>query len=92
MKIEEVTARAVEEYNKYRSPEAEAEVLNIDGGEVLVVFKGSFCTTCGFHDYIDDYRILLEDEYGIESESKELMEIPGGARARFKITGQTDKE
>ncbi|MFP3951270.1 MAG: hypothetical protein ACLFVP_03895 [Candidatus Bathyarchaeia archaeon] len=91
MNIEESTGRAVEEYNRYHSPEAEAELLNIEGSEVLIGFTGSFCTTCGFHDYIDDYRILLEDGYGIESEIKELEEVPGGARAHFKIIDHTNQ-
>ncbi|MFW6117193.1 MAG: hypothetical protein ACOC6G_01235 [Thermoproteota archaeon] len=49
-KIEEPVLRAVKEYNRYRSPEAEASLVEIDDNEVMVDFEGSFCRTCETYD------------------------------------------
>lgn len=38
-KIEE----AIEEYNKYRVPEAKAKLISFDKGVFKVEFRGSFC-------------------------------------------------
>ncbi len=48
--INSIASKAVEVYNKYRAPEAIAEVLKINGNKIIVKFKGSFCETCGVSD------------------------------------------
>lgn len=52
--------RAVEEYNKYRSPEAVARLLKLEGDEVLVEFSGNFCRTCGVYDWLEDFVYELQ--------------------------------
>ncbi|MEM0233673.1 MAG: hypothetical protein QXD66_00125 [Candidatus Nezhaarchaeales archaeon] len=78
-------AKVVEKYNKYRAPEVEARILRIEEEEFIVKFGGSFCYTCGFYDYIDDFLIELRDA-GIDAEIKEIVEeIPEGVTVTFKV-------
>lgn len=82
--------KAKVEYNKYREPEAKAEILSIneEENEVLIKIVGSFCRTCGVDDWIDDFRYVLEDlgakaeisEYKIDHESEEAV-----AKLRIEI-------
>ena len=87
MNIRKSIFRAIEEFNKYRVPEIEARLIIFQGESLLVEFTGSFCETCGFYDYFDDFRILLEDDYELKAEIKEIKEIPKGAIVEFIITG-----
>ncbi len=45
---------AIERFNKYRSPEANAKILEIDDKKALVEISGPFCTSCGIFDYFED--------------------------------------
>ena len=56
------------------------------GKSILVEFTGSFCETCGFYDYFDDFRILLEDDFGLKTDTKKIEEIHEGAVVEFVIT------
>lgn len=83
--MEDLIKRAVEEYNRYRAPEVEARVLRFDGEKLTVEFGGSFCYTCGFYDYIDDFVIELGD-LGIAAKIKEVFEdLPRGVVVVFKL-------
>ena len=67
---------AVEEFNKYRSPEAVAEIVGISGDNIKIKFRGPFCTSCGVEDYFDDLRLELEKN---TSDKIEITKIEGGA-------------
>lgn len=80
---------AILEYNKYRSPEAEANLISISTGEFKIEFRGSFCYTCGFHDYIEDYRVILE-ERGLNTTILSIEETEKGAIVTFRVLGDQD--
>lgn len=82
----EVLLDAIEEYNRYRSPEAKAKLISISGDTFKIEFTGSFCYTCGFYDYFEDYKVLLE-ERGLMTEIIEIEEIDEGAIVTFKVIG-----
>ncbi len=50
-------AKAVERFNNYRSPEANAEILEVKGSRVLVKMTGVFCVSCGVFDYFEDIAV-----------------------------------
>lgn len=76
--------RAVEEYNKYRAPEAEAQLIRVEGEEFAVRLRGPFCHTCGFYDYIDDLLMELRGA-GVDAEVVEVVEeAPEGATVVFR--------
>jgi len=81
--VVKVLARLINTYNKYHSPEATAylekvEALNPDSNLYLirVRFKGSFCTTCGVRDWVEDLAYLSES-LGIEAKLEEVVEPEG---------------
>ena len=59
--IREAVEKAVENYNRYRSPEAAARILEVRGDSVLVEFSGSFCYTCGVYDWLEDLIYELRE-------------------------------
>ena len=67
---------AIEEYNRYRAPEAKAELISFNGASFKVRFIGSFCYTCGFYDYLEDLKIILEEK-GVNVEIRRVEEIEG---------------
>lgn len=76
--------KAIEEFNKYRVPEAKARLISLDEKSFKIEFTGSFCLTCGFYDYFDDYKIFLQ-EVGLETEIAEIEEIDEGSVVKFDI-------
>lgn len=77
---------AIEEYNKYRSPEINARVVSMAGDTFQIEFRGSFCYTCGFYDYFEDYRILLEEK-GLITRILDIKELDEGALVSFQVIG-----
>jgi len=85
--ISEHAEKAVEEYNKYRSPEATAKLLRAGSREIVVEFVGPFCVTCGTVDWVDDMRFVLED-LGVRAKISKLEEVDGGFVATFEVEEQ----
>ncbi|MFQ6122353.1 MAG: hypothetical protein ACE5LA_04760 [Dehalococcoidales bacterium] len=83
--LSEILTKVVNEYNEYRSPEATAQVLRMDESSFEVEFTRPFCRSCGFYDYFDDLRILLEDERVITA-TTEVKENGDSTTVKFKIT------
>ncbi len=85
MFVPDVVLKAVERYNRYRAPEAIAEIIDYKGGDLIIRFKGSFCFTCGVNDWIEDLKYVLED-HGVNAEIIEIVEESNTSRvARFRI-------
>ena len=82
--LRKIIEKAIEEYNKYRSPEVAAKLISLDKKVFKIEFIGSFCRTCGFYDYFDDLKILLED-FGLKTEIVEILEKIEGAAVKFTI-------
>lgn len=74
---------AIEEFNKYRSPEAVAKLIDASGDLAIVKFSGPFCRGCGLYDYFDDLKIELERELGTEVE---VLKIEGGGGESYLVT------
>jgi superoxide reductase len=81
-KFKEKIEEAIQEFNRYRSPEAKAKLVRIDRNKFKVEFSGTFCNTCGFYDYFDDLKIILEDK-GIKSKVSKIEEKEGWAIVSF---------
>ena len=59
--------KSVEEFNRFRSPEASVKLVKIEGNSITVSFSGPFCVSCGIYDYFEDFIYVLED-HGINAE------------------------
>jgi len=84
MEVLEIVEQAIKEFNKYRSPEAKARLIKFDGKSILIEFTGTFCMTCGFYDYFDDFKLILKEK-GVNAEIKNIEEMENGATVTFKI-------
>ncbi len=82
--ISKAIEKAIEEFNKYRSPEAEARLISVGKKSFKIEFTGSFCKTCGFHDYFDDFRITLKEK-GLETKTGKIKETGEGAKVEFEF-------
>lgn len=82
--MNEKIKEAIQEYNKYRVPEVEARVISFNKEYLKVEFKGSFCHSCGFYDYFDDLKIILEEK-GLKNKIIDIEEIDEGAIVTFEI-------
>jgi hypothetical protein len=58
LSFKDYVLKAIEEYNKYRSPEA--KLVKISEKELVLDFEGSFCRTCGVSDYLEDFIYELQ--------------------------------
>lgn len=77
-KLRKVILKAINEYNKYHSPETKASLVGIGEKSFTVDFEGPFCFSCGVYDYFEDLiyelksfveediEILSFKEYGLE--------------------------
>jgi len=79
-----IIKKVIKEYNKYRSPEVTARLIDIEDNFFKVEFGGSFCYTCGFYDYFDDFKILLEDN-GLKTNITEIKKFDEGAIVKFVV-------
>ncbi len=53
--LEELVRKTIILYNRYRSPEAIAKLVQLSPETVTIAFSGSFCYSCGVLDYIEDF-------------------------------------
>ena len=60
-RLSESILKTIEEYNKYRSPEVIAKLVEIKKHHFIIEFDGPFCSSCGVQDYIEDFIYELED-------------------------------
>ena len=58
--LKDAVVEAINEYNRYRSPEAKAKLIKIGGKELVLEFEGTFCKTCGVYDYLEDFIYELQ--------------------------------
>jgi len=78
-------AEALAEFNRLHNRELECALISADEEGFTVRFTGTFCTTCGFHDYFDDLQILLEDQHRLVTAIEEIDETAGGAHVRYVL-------
>jgi hypothetical protein len=84
--LEEAVLKAVDEYNKYRSPEAKAKLIEIREEELTIDFEGTFCWTCGVYDYFEDFMYELKELIDLNIEVLSFKEYePGKFRVRYRF-------
>ncbi len=90
MNLEEALREAVEEFNRYHGSEGRARVLRVEGDRFVVEFRGSFCVTCGFYDYFEDFALLLADR-GFRAGIVSVEEIDDGAVVEYRLLREGEK-
>ena len=51
--------KAIEEFNKYREPEAVARLVSLSEREIVLEIAGPYCRSCGLADWFDDFTFEL---------------------------------
>ena len=76
----EIVEDAVDEYNKYRSPQVIARLMSIDDESATIRFTGSFCEECGKDN---DYQFIeyLLGEKEVEAKTDKITELEEGEGA-----------
>lgn len=87
--IMEAVRKAVDRFNELRGRESSARILEISSESVVVEFTGNFCRTCGFYDYFEDLRLLMED-YNVRTSIKIIEEFEDGSVVTYSIERDGD--
>ncbi|MHA1410791.1 MAG: hypothetical protein ACTSQY_10880 [Candidatus Odinarchaeia archaeon] len=69
----------IEEFNRYHGVEITAVLDLVDNHTLSVLFSGSFCFTCGFGDYFEDFLYLLRDKTGFAFNIDSIIECEDGS-------------
>ncbi len=72
--LKEKIELGINKFNRYRSPEAIAKLVNVRSNEIRVKISGPFCISCGLYDYFDDLRIELKESIGSNLEIRDVKE------------------
>ena len=84
--LKEAVLKAVEAYNRFRSPEATAKLVEVGKDELVVDFEGSFCKTCGAYDYLEDFIYELKRFVDVEMEVLSFENYaPETIRVRYAV-------
>lgn len=81
---------AVNEFNRYHGVEATVKVIDWLENGLIAEFRGSFCLTCGFYDYFDDFLQLLESR-GVKAAVLNITEQNDGAVVEYGLNPAGEK-
>lgn len=90
MSLTEIIHRGIEQYNRYRYPEAEAKLVKIENDMIVVEFRGPFRFTCGVIDWIEDLRYELED-LGVKVKLVKVEDKGDTLISYFKLESSTQR-
>ena len=85
--LNDLVSRAIEVYNRYRSPEATAKLVGTEKDGFIIEFEGSFCKSCGVIEYFEDFIYDLEDITGsLRAEIKAVEPVgPQSFRVKYVV-------
>jgi len=85
--LNDLVSRAIEVYNRYRSPEATAKLVEVEKDGFIIEFEGPFCISCGVRDYFEDFICELENvSRSLRVEVKETEPSgPQSFRVRYNV-------
>ncbi|MEM3103924.1 MAG: hypothetical protein QXD69_00265, partial [Candidatus Bathyarchaeia archaeon] len=82
--LKDAVVKAINEYNKYRSPEAKAKLVKLSKKELILDLEGSFCRTCGVYDYLEDFIYELQKFTDVDLSIKSFKEYkPETLRVKY---------
>jgi hypothetical protein len=88
-RLDDLVLRAIEVFNRYRSPEATAKLVGVEKDGFIIEFEGPFCMSCGVNDYFEDFIYELENvSRSLRVEVKETEPSgPQSFRVRYGVKG-----
>ena len=93
-RLNELVLRAIEGYNRYRSPEATVKLVGMEKDGFVIEFEGAFCLSCGVRDYFEDFIYELEDiSRDLKVEMRESEQSgPQSFRVRYVVNSDFSHE
>lgn len=82
MNLKKISA-VIKEYNKYRS-ESNASLVRVFKRSFRIDFSGTYCKTCGFYDYFEELRLMLQRK-GVDTKISRIKEKEDGAFVTFTL-------
>jgi len=84
--ILKVITDSINRYNKYRAPEAYAELVEFKGNYFTVRFTGRILSSCCFYDYFEDLKYILMD-YNVSTNIIEVLisELSDEVVVRYEV-------
>ena len=88
--------RAIEVYNRYRSPMAIAKLVDMEKDGFIIKFEGAFCLGCGVRDYFEDFiyefknlnenfRVKIKETEQFGPQSYRVHYVVEGSFSGFKL-------
>lgn len=87
--LNDLVLKAIEVFNRYRSPEATAKLVGVEKDGFIIEFEGPFCLSCGVRDYFEDFIYELENvsrSFRVEVKETEPSG-PQSFRVRYGVKG-----
>ena len=92
--LKDLILETIKVYNRYRSPEATATLVELGKDSIVIDFEGPFCQSCGGRDYFEDFIYELKTinkQPKIELEETERTG-PESYRIQYKIINNLPSE
>jgi hypothetical protein len=85
--LNDLISKAIQVYNKYRSPEATAKLIEAEKDGFIIEFEGPFCQSCGVNEYFEDFIYDLEEiNRSLRAEIKAIEPIgPQSFRVQYAV-------
>jgi len=92
--MQKLIFRSIDLYNRYRSPEAKAKLLELKEDIFTLKFEGPFCHSCGVQDYFEDFIHELETINAAVKVKIQTIEqtSPESYMVRFKFVDKLDED
>ena len=75
--MREEVEKIIREFNKRFS--AQCELMELKGEEIVVLFKGNICFTCGTYDYFEDLAFAISEKLGKEYVVEKYIQLEDGS-------------
>lgn len=81
--LKKAVLKALEQYNRYRSPEAIARLVEMGEDVVVVDFSGPFCSSCSVYDYFED---LIYESEALTQAQMRVAQFRKASTETFRVT------
>jgi hypothetical protein len=82
--VKDIVESVCEEFNRMHGSEGQVRVVEWLSDVFVAEFVGSFCVSCGFYDYFEDFAFMLAGR-GVKVGIVRVDEFEGGARVIYRF-------
>jgi hypothetical protein len=89
--VRDIVESVCEEFNRLHDSEGQVRVVEWLGDGFVAEFVGSFCVTCGFYDYFEDFALMLAGR-GVRVGIVRVDEFESGARVVYRFLKEGEEQ